>query len=187
MASYPTMRSSFAYSVPVLAFVLGGAAPGADGASDSIYTNLSGRACRLLSVNKEGANSTQRCPGVGGFHLLVLDSDGRQSVTLVSAGGRNSDLAFWDTVTRHFSSLGSKAEWLVVRAGAEIRPVALIVRVNALEDPDSSKVTSYLTVTKITHDQACVVAKISPSATASVEARSIAGAAAEKPCLGSLE
>jgi hypothetical protein len=181
------MRSSLACWVPILAIVLGGAAPGANGAADSVYTNLSGRACQLLSVNKEGANSTQRCPGVGGFHLLVLDSDGRQSVTLVSAEGRNSGLAFWDTVTRHFSSLGNKAEWLVVRYGAQIRPIALIVRVNALEDPDSSKVTSYLTVAKITRDQICVVAKISPSATASVEARNVAGVAEEKPCLGPLE
>lgn len=181
------MRSFLACSALVLALVLGCAARDANGATDSIYTNLSGRACQLLSVKKEGANSTQRCPGVGGFHLLVLDSDGRQSVTLVSADGRNSDLAFWDTVTRHFSSLGDKAEWLVVRDGAQIRPIALIVRVNALEDPDSAKVTSYLTVAKITRDQTCVVAKINPSAAASVEARGVAGAAAEKPCLGHIE
>jgi hypothetical protein len=181
------MRATLACLVPVLTVVLGCVAPGANGAADSIYTNLSGRACQLLRVNREGANSTQRCPGVGGFHLLVLDSDGRQSITLVSAEGRNFDLAFWDTVTRHFSSLGGKAEWLVVRDGAQIRPIALIVRVNALEDPDSSKVTSYLTVAKITRDQICIVAKISPSATASAEARSVAGAAAEKPCLGPLE
>jgi hypothetical protein len=112
---------------------------------------------------------------------------GRQSVAVVSAEGRKFDLAFWDTITRNFSSLGGKAEWLVARDGVQNRPIAVIVRVNAREHPDSNRVTSYLTVTKITRDQICVVARISPSTAASAEARSIAGAATDKPCLRSLE
>lgn len=157
----------------------------ANGASnDSTYTSLSGHECKLLKVETEGANSTQRCPGVGGFHVLVLDSDGRQSLALVSAEGRKFELNFWDIVTRNFSSLGSKAEWRVARNGAQMRPIALIVRVNANEDPDSSRTTSYLTVTKITRDQICVVARLAPSATASQEARRVADAAVEKSCLG---
>jgi hypothetical protein len=175
---------------PTLVFLavvlaLGYAAPHADAgpAIDRIYTNLSGRGCRLVSVNSEGGGSTHRCLGVGGFEVLVLDNDDRQSVTLVSPDGREFDLAFWHVVTRNFSSLGSKAEWLMVRDGAQIRPVALVVRVNALQDPDSNRVTSYLAVSKITRDEICVVARISPSAMASVEARNIAAAAAAKPCL----
>jgi len=186
------MRSILASTVlvcSVLAMAVGYSVSDAKSGStiDSIYTNLSGRDCRLLGVNKEGAKSAQRCPGVGGFRLLVLDDDGRQSVSLVSAQGRKFDLAFWDTVTRNFSSLGSKAEWLVARDGAQIRPTALIVRVSALEDSESNRVTSYLTITKITRDQICVVAKIRRSATASVEARGLAAASAEKPCLRSPE
>jgi hypothetical protein len=177
------MKSTLAFSS--LAAALCFLALNANGASnDSTYTSLSGRECKVLEVQREGANSTQRCPGVGGFRVLVLDSDNRQSIALVSAEGRKFDLNFWDIVTRNFSSLGNKAEWRVARNGVQIRPVALIVRVNANEDPDSSKVTSYLTVTKITRDEICVVAKIAPSATASLEARQVADVAAEKPCLG---
>jgi hypothetical protein len=177
------MKSTLVFSV--LAAVLCFVAPNANAASnDSTYTNLSGRECKLLNAQREGANSTQRCPGVGGFRVLVLDSDGRQSIALVSAEGQKFELNFWEIVTRNFSTLGNKAEWRVARNGVQIRPLALIVRVNASEDPDSSQPTSYLTVTKITRDEICVVAKIAPSATASQEARRVADVAAEKSCLG---
>jgi hypothetical protein len=154
---------------------------------ESVYTNLSGQGCKLLEVQEEGANSTQRCPGPGGFQLLVLDSDSRQSVTVIYPDGRKSPLDFWHTVTRSFSSLGPKAEWRVTRAGKEVQPAALIVRVNANEDPDSAAAKSYLAVAKITKEQACLVARVKPSSNANAEARVEADGAFGKPCLKELE
>jgi hypothetical protein len=156
-------------------------------AIESVYTNLAGQGCKLLSVQEEGANSTQSCPGAGGYRLLVLDSDSRQSVTVVDPSGRKWPLNFWHIVTRSFSTLGPKAEWRVIRSGKEAAPRALIVRVNANESPDSWTPTSYLAVAKITRGQSCVVARVKPSANANSEARVEADSAAAKPCLKELE
>jgi len=147
----------------------------------SLYTTLSEHGCKLISVQEEGANSAQRCPGAGGFSVLVLDSDSRQSVTLVSRDGRKYPLRFWDVITHSFSSLGPKAEWRV--SGAPQRTIGLIIRVNANEDPDTAAVTSYLAVAKITPSEVCVVAKIHPSANANTKAREAADKAASAPCL----
>jgi hypothetical protein len=163
-------------------------AQSADGGSiDSVYTDLAGRSCKLVEVKEAGANSIQRCPGVAGFRPLVLDSDGRQSITIVTADDRKFDLNFWDVITRAFSSLGRKAEWRVARDGAKIRLLALIVRVNASEGVNSSQIVSHLAVTKITTDHICVVANIAGSPTAELEARRVADMAAEKACLNSLD
>jgi hypothetical protein len=172
--------------VPWLSLCLAAQAPRKE-TTESIYTDLSGKACKLLAVQEEGANSTQQCPGAGGFRLLVLDSDSRQSITVVHPDGRKSPLNFWHIVTRSFSSLGPKAEWRVARTAEEARPFALIVRVNASENPDSAAITSYLVVSKVTGEHSCVVAKIKPSANANAEARLEADSAAGKPCLKELE
>ena len=154
---------------------------------ESVYTNLAGRGCKLLSVQEEGANSTQSCPGAGGYRVLVLDSDARMSVTLVDPAGRKWRLNLWQVVTRSFSSVGPRAEWRVKRSGESVRPVAVIVPVNANEDPNASGATAYLAVAKITPGESCVVAKIKPSANAMGEARAEADDAASKPCLKELE
>lgn len=171
--------------IPALA--LGLATQVYGGSNESVYTSLSRPACKLLQVQMEGANSVQRCPGPAGFHLLVLDSDSRESVTVVSPEGNKSPLNFWHVVTRSFSSLGPKAEWRVAGSGRQARPVALIIRVNANEDPNSAKPNSYLVVSKITGGQVCAVSKIKSSAKANEEARAEADAAAEKPCLQPLD
>jgi hypothetical protein len=63
-------------------------------------------------------------------------------------------------------------------------PIALIVRFNASENPeDSTKVTSYLVVAKITPQKICAVEKIAPGATQNEDARRAADASADKPCL----
>jgi hypothetical protein len=63
------------------------------------------------------------------------------------------------------------------------RPIALIVRVNASEDPvDSSRITSYLAVAKITPTEICVTDRIDPAADGNEAARRAADAAASRPC-----
>ena len=83
-----------------------------------------------------------------------------------------------------FSSLGPKAEWRMALQNRKLKPVALILRYNANEDPESStKVTSYLAVAKITPTEVCVTDKISPGPNANEDARRAADAASTKPCL----
>jgi hypothetical protein len=91
-------------------------------------------------------------------------------------------------VTSGFSNIGEKAEWRVARPGRSTVPSALIVRVNAHDDTEHpDKVTSYLTVTKITPQEICVTDKIGPAANANEQARRAADTASSRPCLAAQE
>jgi hypothetical protein len=150
----------------------------------SSYTDLSGSACRTLDVDKQTGASTQRCPGVSGYKLLVHDDDSRQSIAVVNPAGREHELNFWEVITPAFSSVGEKAEWRIARTNGKTLPIALIVRVNASEDPENPKrVTSYLAVSKITSGEVCVTHKIKASSTANDEARRAADSNSNAPCL----
>ena len=156
--------------------------------SQSFYTSLNSRDCKTISTTEEGSSSTQRCAGVGGYGLLVEDSDARMNVTVVSPGGKKYDLKYWQIVTAGFSSIGDKAEWRAKGRTRRTVPFALIVRVNASEDPaHPEKTTSYLAVAKITPAEICVTDRIAPSANANEEARRAADTAASRPCIEAQE
>jgi hypothetical protein len=142
----------------------------------SVYSSLSG--CKLIKTGHDW--SVSACRGVGGYNLQLEYDDARESITVYSPDPLN----LWQVVSNGFSSVGQKAEWRVTTKNGKQVPQALIVRFNASENPeDSSKVTSYLVVAKITPDQICVTDKIAPSATANEEARKAADASASKQCL----
>jgi hypothetical protein len=146
----------------------------------SVYSSL--YKCRLVTTGHD--YSTRACLGVGGYNLRLEYDDARESITVVSPNGRKHPLNFWSVISTGFSSVGQKAEWRVTKRNGKIVPVALIVRFDASENPeDSSKVTSYLAVTKITPQKICVTDKIPPGATANEDARRAADASADKPCL----
>jgi hypothetical protein len=151
---------------------------------DSIYTNLSSTHCKTIKVEKETGSSVQKCPGVAGYSLLVEDDDARQSVTVLTPDGKPHPLNYWQVITTAFSTVGEKAEWRVERKGGRVRPIALIVRVYANENPDSpNERTSYLAVAKITAEKICVTERVKGGATANEAARRAADASANKPCL----
>jgi hypothetical protein len=159
-------------------------APQAPAGLRSVYTGLGPRDCKTVSANRELAGSTQRCPGVAGYALLVEDADSRVSVTVVAPGGVKYELNYWQVVTTGFTTIGDKAEWRMAKRGRREVPVALIVRVNANDDPEHpDKPTSYLAVAKITPGQVCVTDKIGPGRDANEQARLAADGAAARPCL----
>lgn len=160
---------------------------GAASTYDSVYTDIQEHRCKLLSVQVEGANSVQSCPGVGGYRLLVVNSDSRMSVTVIDPTGHKMPLDFWTVVTKGFSSLGPRAEWRIARVGKSVVPVALIVRVNVSGETVTVTATSYLVVTKISGEQSCVVARIPSAATSNADARKAADAAAAMSCLTQVE
>lgn len=152
--------------------------------SQSVYTSLEEKSCKTVSIDRESESRVQSCPAIAGYKLQVLEGDLRASINVIAPGGKKHELDFWSVVTSAFSSLGPKAEWRVVKKAGKQVPVALIVRVNASEDPDNpNKITSYLAVTKITADKICVTDKIKPGATQNAEARLAADSAATKQCL----
>lgn len=151
---------------------------------ESVYTTLSSTHCKTIEVDKETGSSVQKCAGVAGYSLLVEDDDARQSVTVLTPDGKRHPLDYWQVITTAFSTVGDKAEWRVERKQGKARPIALIVRVYANENPDSpNERTSYLAVAKITAGKICVTQKVKGSATANEEARRAADASADKPCL----
>jgi hypothetical protein len=153
----------------------------------SIYTNLSGKQCKTVKEDKETGSFVRKCPGVGGFHLLVAADDARMSVTVMTPDNAEHPLDYWYVITRTFSSLGKTAEWRVVKRGGKITPIALIIRVDTYEQEDvnSPKKHSYLAVAKITPEAICITATIGPAANANAQARQAADRAADRACLPS--
>ncbi|MBW3572961.1 MAG: hypothetical protein KY467_17840 [Gemmatimonadetes bacterium] len=181
----PLANSTVPPSVPTTAGGTGAAEPlrAADslGAIRSVYTSLAEADCRVIEVDKESGSSVSRCSGVAGYALKVLDGDARMSVDVITPDGRDHSLNYLSVITRAFSSLGPRAEW---RMQSE-RPVALIVRVNAYQDPENpDRTTSYLAVARITPAGTCVTDRIGPVPNANAAARAAADRAAVRPCLG---
>jgi hypothetical protein len=150
----------------------------------SVYSSLS--KCKLVTTGHD--SSTRACVGVAGYNLRLEYGDARESITVISPNGRKHPLNFGEVISSGFSSVGEKAEWRVTHKNGKLVPIALIVRFNASTDPsDSSKVTSYLAVAKITPQKICVTDKIAPSATVNEDARRAADASADKPCLEQMQ
>lgn len=150
----------------------------------SIYTNLNTKICKTLEQSDEGTGSyLGECPGFDKYKLQVSEGDIRQSINIVAPNKKIFELDLIGNVSTAFSSVGEKAEWRVVRNGKTVTPIALIIRYNASENQeDSTQLTSYLVVAKITKNEICVTDVVKPTANANAEARKLADASAEKPC-----
>lgn len=146
----------------------------------SVYTNTRTGACRTISSDTNDAGSYEgECRGVGGYKLHVIEGDLRQTINVIDRSSKKHELKLWN-ISGGFSSVGPKAEWRMKGK----TPVALIVRFNVSENPeDSSKLTSYLIVAKITKDKICVTAALKPTRSHNFEARKAADKSANRPCL----
>ncbi len=143
------------------------------------YTRLDPRSCKTVRFDREGDFSEQICPGVAGYRLLVVDSDSRMSITVIAPNGAHHPLKFWDTVTPHFSALGSRAEWRTKEGVLRLLIVPLAVN----DDPETTVSTRYWIVVRLAGKQACVVQKIRVGLESPGEARRRADLAVGLPCL----
>lgn len=144
----------------------------------SVYSSLDTKNCKTVEQSDEGTGWYRgECKGVGGYKLEVTEGDIRQSVNVISPSGKKFELNF-NYVSGSFSTVGTKAEWRV-KAG---KPFALIVRFNASDPEDSTKSTSYLIVSKISRNEACITDVVNPSKTQNAQAQKLADAASTKPC-----
>jgi hypothetical protein len=151
----------------------------------SVYTSLGEKQCRVIKSAEAGDDGYEaRCHGTGGYSLLLSEGDLRQNITVITPRSAKHSLDLWDVISGGFSSVGPKAEWRIASQNGKPTPVALILRYNASEDPaQPNKLTSYLTVAKITPAEICITEKISPGPTSNEDARRAADAASGKPCL----
>lgn len=150
---------------------------GAQAQIKSVYTSLAAKACKPTAKSSDDGYEGI-CPGVGGYKLLAMEGDLRQNIHVIAPGGKKFDLNFWGFYG-NFSSVGEKAEWRV-KAG---KPIALIARYNVSNAEDSSKITSYLLVSKISRTQSCVVKFVEPGPNQNATARKFADTAANMSCL----
>lgn len=149
----------------------------------SVYTSLAEAECRLVERDRETGATSSRCPGTAGYTLLAHDYDARMTADIVAPDGRTHRLRYSGVITSAFSSLGPRAEWRM-RDG---KPIALIVRVNAYEQPETpDRATSYLAVAKITSREVCVTDRIPPTANANEAAQRAADQSASRPCMRDL-
>ncbi len=150
----------------------------------SVYTSLKTTGCKTLESKTEGTGWYRgECTGIGGYKLQVTEGDIRQSIDVIAPNRDKHELDLIGHVSDGFSSVGEKAEWRVTRKGKSTTPIALIIRFNASENPeDSSKITSYLVVSKITRNQICITDIVKPSAKQNEEAQKLADASASRPC-----
>jgi hypothetical protein len=152
----------------------------------SVYTSLSDKKCKTIESNPdEGGSYLGLCPGIGGYKLMLAEGDLRQNVTIVAPNKREYSLEFGSKVTSAFNAVGTTAEWRVTGAGKKVKPMALIVRLNAQDNPDNYKLnSSYLIVAKITANSACITNIVEPKVkNQNVVARGLADSAANKPCI----
>jgi len=153
---------------------------------ESVYTDLAVEKCKALDSNPdEGEGYRGECAGVGDYKLEVLEGDLRQTINVVQKNsGDKWELDLWSVVSPQFSALGEKAEWRIRKQNGIVKPHSLIVRYNVSEDPeDSSKMTSYLVVSKIKGESVCVTDIIKPVKGQNLVARKAADGSGSKPCL----
>lgn len=166
--------------IPVLfSLFLFAAALCASAQNTSTYTDLSEAKCKTLELREdEGGSYLGECRGVSGYKLQVLEGDLRQSINVIAPGGKKFELNLWE-ISGGFSSVGQEAEWRMKGK----KPVALIVRYNVSENPeDSTKITSYLLVIKISKSEICVTNALRPTRSQNFEARKSADKALSQPC-----
>ena len=148
------------------------------------YTDLDRKFCRtIVSRSAEMIEYEGRCPGLGGYKLLVNQEDVSYDLTLVTPKGSEHPLKLWNPDSYTSSSFGPKAEWRLKTEGGKSTPVALIVRYNIEDAKRSNKKESFLVVIKIAQNEICVTDKINSGPNANEEARRSADISATKPCL----
>ena len=153
---------------------------------ESMFSDIRRESC-LKTIDKDDPNDTPYwvCSGILGYKLILRNAEGRQSIDVVTPAGERFELNYWDSVTKHFSHLGDKAQWRVLDSGAETIAIALIVSVNSREDVNSpEKVTHvYSAVAKITTESICTTHSILSSSVAAQKLRQTADSAREHDCI----
>ncbi|HEX8708360.1 MAG TPA: hypothetical protein VF723_08980 [Pyrinomonadaceae bacterium] len=178
------LASSVKYSLLLICLGALCAATASAQAIQSVYTDSRGKQCRTLERDDDAAGYLlQQCPGVAGYKVQVMSGDDRQNIIVVKPDGSKHELNFGQIGGGGFSDVGAKVEWRVARQRGRLVPIALIVRFNISEDSSNpQKITSYLTVTKITPRKICLIDTVHPGPNANEEARRLADGSASKPC-----
>ena len=126
----------------------------------SLYTDLYGKACKTVELDRASGASTRQCAGVGGYSLLVHEARAQTSIDIVTPRGAVYPLEYWEVVTPGLSRVGRKAEWRVEERNGKVAPTALLVRLdagNTITEGPREAAGTIITAARIAGDGACVV------------------------------
>jgi hypothetical protein len=139
--------------------------------------------CPVLKSNPDEAGYFEsECKGEGGYKLRVIESDLRQTVSVIAPDGTSTGLDLSAVSGGGFSELGDTVEWRGVTEGGSFTPDALILRHEVVTDPEGENEISYLVAVKLAGTP-CAIAKIEPGVGQNGRAREAADAGGE--CLAS--
>lgn len=144
----------------------------------SVYSDLTPDKCKGEASRNFPGLYFAKCKGAGGYDLEYYLDDERNSLGIVFPSKKVIALNLWNYF-RDFSELGSTAEWRM----KEDKPVALIIRLNVSDRKDETKQTSYLIVSKISREIACVTDVVYPGKNQNLKARQLADRSSTKKCL----
>lgn len=147
----------------------------------SEFTRLDPAVCRTVEENRdEGPYWRRRCPGAGGFSVDWTDSDLRQALEIISAGGERTNLRLSELVAKGvFNHLGPRIEW---RGVIESTPDMLVVRLFVANGAEPTKPDRSLLAVARLQPKPCIIAIVEPSPQQSDQARRIADSD-PTPCL----
>ena len=126
----------------------------------SLYTDLHGKACKTVELNRGSGASTRQCAGPGNYSLLVHEARAQSSIDIVTPRGAVYPLEYWEVVTPGLSHVGRKAEWRVEERKGKVVPTALLVRLdtgNTITEGPREAAGTIITASRIDSDGACVV------------------------------
>ncbi|HCF24942.1 MULTISPECIES: hypothetical protein [unclassified Novosphingobium] len=145
----------------------------------SRYTSL--KNCKLDEEGNGEDWSVSRCPGLGGFSLVLNYGDARDDLALRQTGRKDAEIGLPYLAGGGFNALGETIEWRGSESGGGFEPTGLIVRNNAVQDPEHpEKPTSLLVVIDLS--QGCAVAQLKPGTGQNERARAVADGP-RQPCL----
>ncbi|WUR11741.1 hypothetical protein E7V67_018815 [[Empedobacter] haloabium] len=149
------------------------------------FSPLAGKSCVTQVDDRATGARTTECPGVHGYRLHIIEDDERVTVNVIAPDRRSFALDYWGVITRGFSTLGRRAEWVIHTDGGRSIPVAVIVRVDTLDqrDPEHPQARPLLAVAKIRRDTACVTHRIDASKPGAAALAREAASESAAPCL----
>lgn len=145
----------------------------------SHYTSLDD--CKVVQTRPDEDWSTSRCPGEGGYSLVLNYGDARDALDVLQNGSKIAELKLYLRGGGGFNTLGKTIEWRGKMIGDRFEPVILIVRNKVHRQPDRPERTADL-LEVFDLKRRCTLASLEPQPGQNEAARALADAG-QAPCL----
>lgn len=122
-----------------------------------------------------------KCKGIGDYKLKELSNAvGSAMLSVISPSGQEQKIDYFENIG-YGTSIERKVEWRVRREGKQVKPIALIVGFENIENLDNLERTSYLGVIKLTEKAVCLTDVVESNQKSDIHR--LADSSAQKPCL----